>query len=184
MSQETTPDAPDATEGTDTQSTQDVFDRDYVEKLRKENASWRKKYQESEEAKTAAAKEAERAKMDDLQKLQAELEDTRKLATERESLLKRERDARALTAQVVDVDAALKLIDDEHRNDDGSINLDAFLDKYAFLKPASAEAPAEPPRRTPPANATKVDAATPLTAEDFRNKPRDWVRANLHRLGG
>jgi len=185
MTDEPTANAPEAPEVTETQpeGTQEVFDREYVEKLRKESATYRTKLRQLEEAAEQAKKEAERAKMDDLQKLQAELEDARKAAQEKDQLLRRERDARALTGRVVDVDAALRLLDDDFRNDDG-VDVDAFLEKYAFLIPPSATQVAEPEpvRRAPAANATQAPGAGPLKPDDFRGKPIDWVRANLHRL--
>jgi hypothetical protein len=183
MSTETTVLEPEANETTEQQPAdeQASFDREYVEKLRKEAATYRTKLRHMEEATQAAQKEAERAKMDDLQKLQAELEDARKAAQEKDQLLRRERDARALTGKVVDVDAALRLLDDDFRTDDG-VDVDAFLKKYAFMTAQVPAAEPEAPRRTPAANATQTPGAGPLKPDDFRGKPIDWVRANLHRL--
>ena len=175
------PEAPEATEEPPA-DTPEVFDREYVQKLRQESATYRTKLRQLEEAAEQAKKEAERAKMDDLQKLQAELEDARKAASEKDELLRRERDARALTGRVVDVDAALRLLDEDFRSDDG-VDVDAFLKKYAFLAPQATQvAEPEPVRRTPAANATQATGASPLKPDDFRGKPMDWVRANLHRL--
>ena len=185
MTTEPTTNEHDAPEVTTTQpdETQDVFDREYVEKLRKEAATYRTKLRTLEEQADASKKEAERAKLDDLGKLQAELEDARKQVTDRDSLLRQERDARALTGKVVDVDAALKLADDTLRDDDGNLLTAKLLERYAFLA-APELVPADTlPRRTPAANAAKApDAIGPLTAEAFRGKSQEWIAENLHRL--
>jgi len=128
----------------------DVFPRDYVEKLRAENAKYRTRAKELEEAQEAAAREAERAKMDELERAQAEMADLKKQLEERDQLVKAERAARTLAGKVVDPEAALRLAEgrDDLWTDDGP-NVDAILETFPYLKPqpqATTAAPSSPPK--------------------------------------
>lgn len=158
---------------------QDTFDREYVEKLRKEAAGYRTKLKELQEQREAAEREAERAKMDDLERLQAELEERDKLIAERDAEVKRERAIRNLANKVIDPEAAFKLADgrDDLLNDEGEIDADKVVNTFQFLAP---QAPGPAP--VPAANTGRSTKEGPLGPEDFRGKPADWVRANLHRL--
>ena len=69
-------------------------------------------------------------------------EETQKLIeqlnTEKSQLAKevsRMKDLQALSGKVRDAEAALKLLDAEHRSEDGNINVDKLLEKYGFLSP-------------------------------------------------
>ena len=82
--QDATPEAASSTTPTPTPATtteagqpQETFPREYVEQLRAENAKWRTKAREEAAAKEQATKDAERAKMDETQRLQAELADAK-----------------------------------------------------------------------------------------------------------
>jgi hypothetical protein len=126
----------------------------------------------------------ERARMSEAERLKADLANRDALIKEAEArALAAERRA-ALTGKVVDPQAALKLMGDDHVDEDGNVSVEKLLEAYPFLRPASA-APAtapEPPRRTPAANAAQSSAADPLSPKDFLGKSPEWVRANRHRL--
>lgn len=116
--------------------TPEVFDREYVEKLRAENARYRTRAKEAQEAAEAAKIAAERAKLDEVERLKAELADRDKAIEEAQAArLNAERQA-ALTGKVADATAALKLLDpDKHLTDDGLVDTDALLADYPFLAP-------------------------------------------------
>jgi len=160
---------------------QDTFDREYVEKLRKEAASYRTRLKEVQEQQEAAAKEAERAKMDEVERLKADLAERDAKMSEYEKAIQRERNIRELTGKVVDPEAAYKLAEgqDDMVNEDGTVNVDKLTERFAFLAPPQGDARPAPVAASNPAKNSK-DAA--LGPEDFRGKPADWVRANLHRL--
>lgn len=92
------------------------------------------KAQYAEEAKTAA----ERAKLDEVERVKAEKADLEKKAADAEArAIAAERRA-ALTGKVADASAALKLLDPEkHLDSDGNVNTEALLTDYPFLKPTT-----------------------------------------------
>ena len=136
--QNDTPETTTAPEAVTEPTTEQVetFDREYVEKLRKENASYRQKAKKAEEAAEAARLSAEREKLDEVERLKAEKADAEKRAAEIEArAVAAERKAALTKAKVVDEDAALKLLDPErHLTDDGSVNADALFADYPFLR--------------------------------------------------
>lgn len=134
--------AQDATDQTTTQpETQqpETFDREYVQKLRDENAKYRTRAKEAAEAAEAAKTAAERAKLDDLERERAEKADLQKqLEQERAERVNAQRQA-ALTGKVADPAAALKLLDpDAHLTEDGSVNVEALLESFPFMAPKQA----------------------------------------------
>ena len=173
-----TTDAPKATTDTQTTEQPETFDREYVEKLRKENASYRTKAKEAQEAAEKAKTDAERAKLDDIERLKAEKADAEKRAAEIEArAIAAERRA-ALTGKVADPQAALKLLDEsEHLGDDGSVNVDKLLESYPFLAPAP-----DSKRVDLPGQKTMPGPKGDLRPDDFRGKDQAWISANLHRL--
>lgn len=163
-------------EATET-SVQETFDREYVEKLRKEAASYRTRAKELEAQNEEAKKAAERAKMDEVEAAKAEATELREALEAARHEAQRATWKAGLTGKVVNPDAALKLLDPEkHMTDDGNVDVDALLSEYDFLAPQSQG-------RSPvsPAN-TASSKQGPLTAQDFRGKSREWIRENLHRL--
>jgi len=86
--------------------------------------------------------EAERKKADlsEIERLKVEREEYEKRAKELEQRATVAERKAALTGKVRNVDAALKLLDDSHIGEDGSIDVDAFLSSYDFLKPAAGPA--------------------------------------------
>lgn len=124
-------------EGTTTPETEqqvESFDREYVEKLRRENASYRQRAKEAQEAAEAAKLAAEREKLDEVERLKAEKADLEKAAAEAAAKATAAERRAALTGKVADPVAALKLLDEtQHLNEDGSVNTDALLKTYPFL---------------------------------------------------
>lgn len=85
-----------------------------------------------------AAEKEKRAKMEVQQRLELEKAEALKQAeaekAEKAKLEQQVKDLRALTGKVADIDAALDLVKPEHRNEDGSLNVESFLTRYSFLK--------------------------------------------------
>lgn len=163
----TTPAAPEAQPET--------FEREYVEKLRKENATYRRKAQEAHEAVEAAKTAAERAKLDELERVKAEKADVEKRIAELElRSLTAERRA-AITGKVADATAALKLLDEtRHLDQDGAVKVDALLTDYPFLAPKALAGSSIPaPDATKTINAADLQRMTP---EEI-NKNWDAVKA-------
>lgn len=119
--------------------TTETFDREYVEKLRQENARYRTAAKKAQEDAEVKVKEAERAKMDELEKQKAVNGDLQKqLEAEKQARTTAERIA-SLKGLVADTNAAIKLLSDDHINEDGTINVDSFLEAYPFMKPAEPD---------------------------------------------
>lgn len=111
-----------------------------IAKLRKENASWRKKLRSKEQEQAEREKAAKLAEMTELEKLQAEKEELlQQLETfkqEREQLELKY----TLADKVIDPEAAIKLLDREkHYDADGNLDLEQFFQSYPFLKPQEPE---------------------------------------------
>ena len=180
MNTETEPNT-EPLEGTTTPETEqqvESFDREYVEKLRKENATYRNKAKAAQEAAEKAKTDAERSKLDEVERLKAEKADAdKRLADLEQKATAAERRA-ALTGKVADPVAALKLLDPEaHLDGDGNVNTDALLKSYPFLAPQQ-----DGKRVDLPGARTAPNGNSDLTPEDFKGKPQEWIAANLHRL--
>jgi len=112
--------------------TQADVDRIVAERLARDRK------QQQEEARKAAAK----ATMDAEQRAKAEKDEAEQRATEAEQRAKLASYRADLKGEVVDVNAALKLIDDEkHVLSDGSVNIKALLKDWPFLQKQGATAP-------------------------------------------
>ena len=113
---------------------------------------------EREREKTRKAVEAEmheqakRAKMEVQERLELEKQEAIKKAeseaAEKALLAQQVKDMRTLTGKVADIDAALDLVKPEHRNEDGSLNTELFLTRYAFLKPQVSTSLSQPSAKT------------------------------------
>ncbi len=171
---EDTPQAPEATTPAAPEAQPETFDREYVEKLRKENATYRRKAQEAHEAVEAAKTAAERAKLDELERVKAEKADVEKRIAELElRSLTAERRA-AITGKVADATAALKLLDEtRHLDQDGAVKVDALLTDYPFLAPKALAGSIPAPDATKTINAADLQRMTP---EEI-NKNWDAVKA-------
>lgn len=130
-----------------------------------------------------AAEEAERARMSESERLKKDLEAQAAKVKEAEERAVRAERLAALKGSVADANAALKLLEDDHLDEDGTVNVEKLLEAYPFLKPAPQPETVERPR-IPPANATKSPGAGDLRPEDFKGRDIAWVRENLHRLKG
>jgi len=174
------PDVPQDDTQLDTDTATDSFDREYVQSLRQENAKWRTKARELEAAAEARQKEAERQKLSEMERLEADLKDREDRLAKYENDLRRERALRQLTGKVVDPEAAFKLADGNESilNEAGEIDADKLVEAFAFLAPQPTGKTTVP---VAPANSIASKQGT-LGPDDFRGKPADWVRDNLHRL--
>lgn len=180
MQEATTPtettDAPEAT--TTTQPEQpETFDREYVTKLREENARYRTRAKEAQEAAEKARLDAERQKLDEVERLKAEKADAEKKAAEIEARAVAAERKAALTGKVADPVAALKLLEDTHLDDEGNVLVDKLLEAYPFLAPQQ-----DTKRVDLPGQKTMPGPKGDLTPDDFRGKDQAWIAANLHRL--
>lgn len=136
---EITPEAP-AQEATTPQpqvEQQETFDREYVEKLRRENASYRQRAKEAQEAAEAAKLAAEREKLDEVERLKAEKADLEKAAAEAKALAIAAERRASLTGRVVDIDLAMAVAD-KYVTEDGTLDVDALLTAHPALKAAPA----------------------------------------------
>lgn len=115
---------------------QDTFDREYVEKLRSENAGHRTKLREAEKRAKELETKLERAGLDDMGRLKAERDD---YAKQVESLQGKVREVELkgqLAGKVADPDVAMLVISqsDEYVTEDGNVNLDKLLADKPYLK--------------------------------------------------
>jgi hypothetical protein len=172
-----TPETPEVTSESTTPE-QEVFPKEYVQKLREEAAKYRTQLREQEAKAEAARQEAlKRAPLEEqLTTLQSELEAARKAATENATRARQASLKAQLAGKVLDADAAMRLLDDDFVGEDDAVKLDAFLERYAFLKPTSSKP------SVPSANATTSRDGTTLTPDDFRGKSPAWIERNLPRL--
>lgn len=152
------------------------FDREYVEKLRKEAASYRTRAKKYEEQLAEQQRAAERAKMDEVEAARAEADDLRAQLASAQEAAQRANWKASLSGKVANPDAAIKLLEDKHLSEDGQVNVDALLADYNFLAPQTTG-------RTPvtPANST-ASKDGPLPPSAFKGKDQQWVRDNIHRL--
>ena len=127
-----------------------------LQAAREEAKNHRLKAKELAEAMHAAKTEAERAKLDEVGRLKAELEDWQKKYTGLETNLTTERYKSQLAGRVQSVDDALKLLDDEFVKD-GQIDVTKFLEAKPYL---AAQAPKPTVKNLNPATRTAVDMNT------------------------
>lgn len=155
-----------------TGTTQEPAEHDIERIVKKRLDRERKKWEaEAEEA-------AKRARMDEAERLKAELADKDKEIAQRDAALAREKAIRALTGKVADPEAAYKLAEgNDDLMSDGSVDAEALLKAYPFLAPQQ-----DTKRVDLPGQRTTTGATSELKPEDFRGKSQEWITANLHRL--
>lgn len=141
--------------------------RKEIEELRREAAKYRTRAKET-------AQEAEKAKTleEQLAEIRKQLEEEahRRLAAERRA---------ALTGKVADPNAALKLLEDKHLNEDGSVDVDALLKDYPFLA-AQPTQPAKPEPTPYPAQGRAPAVVKPKTPEQLaQEKAKDPLYQSL-----
>jgi len=111
--------------------TQEDIDKIIQQRLARERKQWEQQVEEEKRKATMTAEEKLKADLDAANRKAAEAE-ARVTAAERKA---------SLTGRVVNVDAALKLLDpDKHLDDTGSINVDAFLKDHPYLAPTQQSA--------------------------------------------
>jgi len=100
---------------------------------RREAAANRVKAKELAETIEANQREAERAKLDEVGRLKAELEDWQTKFTTMEQTVQVERRRSALAPHVEHVDDAIKLLDDAFIDGEGNVDVQKFLAAKPFL---------------------------------------------------
>ncbi|HET9026088.1 MAG TPA: DUF4355 domain-containing protein [Trueperaceae bacterium] len=127
-----------------------------------------------------AEERAKRARMDEADRLKAELADKDKEIAAAKADAIKARQVAALTGRVVDAEDALAIAERAGLvDDDGTVNLDELLKTKPYLAASDMGGRST----TPAANAARLANGTkPLTPDDFRGKDPAWIDANLHRL--
>ena len=109
-----------------------------LEAARKEAASYRTKLKAAQDATTAAQTAAERAKLDEIERIKAERADAESKAAAAEARATAAERRATLTGKVADPTAALKLLDEaKHVNEDGTVDPEKLLADYPVLKPTN-----------------------------------------------
>ena len=162
---------PETNEPTASQDEQvETFDRAYVEKLRKENATYRTKAKQAEEAAEAARLAAEREKLDEVERLKAEKADAEKAAAEARAEATRTKHLVSLAGKVAgDPEDALLLAERAGLVTDEGVDVDALLKAKPFL------APARDGVNIPGARSST--GKPPLTREDVKRMTPDQINA-------
>lgn len=117
-------------------------------------------------------KSLERANMDEVERIKAELEDERKAKADLEARATRAERKASLVGKVADAEAALKLVDpDQHLNEDGAVDHEALLETYPFLKPQTNAGPApiggaNPKGKKDPSNMSDTEFYTSRTSKN------------------
>jgi hypothetical protein len=148
----------------ETKTDSDVFDREYVESIRKEAADWRtrlRKEQEEREKLAEKVAEFERAQLSEDDRRKKDFEDAksenRKLKDAfKETLLEAAVAKNTVKFELADADATLQLLDKktvEYGEDGRPQNMEdvltATLEKYPFLKAAAKRQPVDPGATNP-----------------------------------
>jgi hypothetical protein len=130
------PDAPQADADGDDQQKQETFDREYVEKLRSENAGHRTKLREAEKRAKELETKLERAGLDDMGRLKAERDDYAKKVEALEAKVRETELKGQLAGQVTDPEVAMLVISqsDDYVTDDGKVNIEKLLVDKPYLK--------------------------------------------------
>ena len=111
---------------------QEVVNGIVQERLARESKKIREQERKAYEAELAEQKrQADLSEQERVKEQQAQLEQQRaELEQERLQFAR----SRSLTGKVVDVDKALRLVEDKHIQDDGTLDVDAFLADNSFLQ--------------------------------------------------
>lgn len=111
----------------------ELFDKDYVTKLRNEAAKHRAEKKAALDALEAQKKAAELEKMDELEKAQKLLADKTKELEDAQTLARRNDLKAQLAPRVVDANAALLVAEQSAFYEDGQLNLDGFLEAHPYF---------------------------------------------------
>ena len=164
--------APTTGDGTET------FDRAYVEKLRAEAAANRVAKNEAIEALATAKKDAERSKLDEVERLRAEIKDRDDLLAQAKETVRRANLQSSLAGKVSDPILAMAVVDSFVGEGD-TIDFAGLIAAHPSLSMATG------PRGTPvgPSNpAADPREGAPVTTEDFRGKSPEEARRLLAKL--
>lgn len=163
--------APEATEPTSTSTEQvETFDREYVEKLRKENATYRTKAKEASEAAERIKLEAERAKLDEVERLKAEKADAEKAALEARAEAARARHLMTLAGKVVDPEDALALAERAGLVTEDGVDVDALLKAKPYLAPPTQAGVTIPGARNAKRPALTLEDINKMTPEQVNER--------------
>ena len=174
-------------QSTETKSTLDAESAlKELEKTRREAAKYRTKLRDLEATVEKERTEAERAKLDESERLKAEKADVEKRLQEREQALAEASMALELQGKVSNPKAVIRLLEDKHFDADGNPDLDVFFNDYPEFKIQATEksggtdvelnAPTNPPevssgRNTSPrTKLTRADIAEMSAAEYAKNR--------------
>lgn len=94
----------------------------------------RAKKQAAKEAEETLKRERERANMDEAERVKAEMADREKELNELRAQNKRLSIANQLAGKVVNVDDAVRLVDEDLIDDDGRLDVDRFLESRPYLR--------------------------------------------------
>lgn len=101
----------------------------------------RAKKDAADKAKAEAEERARKSKMDDLERATTEKAEAEARATEAETRARLAGYRADLKGEVVDVNAALRLVDDEKHVKDGAVDVKALIKSYPFLAKTGPSAP-------------------------------------------
>lgn len=173
MTDEPTPinTAPEADPPTETQQEPvETFDRDYVEKLRKENATYRTKAKQAQEAAEKARIEAERQKLDEVERLKAEKADAEKAAQEARAEAARARHLIALAGKVVDPEDALAIAERAGLVTEDGVDVEALLKAKPYLAPPTQAGVTIPGARNAKRPALTLEDINKMTPEQVNER--------------
>lgn len=125
---------PDIEDPQDNEPTGETFTAEYVRKLREENARHRQKAREAQEAAERARVEAERAKLDELERLKAEKADAERAAAEAKAEAARARHLVTLADKVVDAEDALAIAERAGLVTEEGVDVDKLLEAKPYLR--------------------------------------------------
>ena len=162
-----------------TYRTQEEFDKAFAARLERERTKLRKEVET--ELETARAEAEKRAQMSVAERLETEKKELEAKLAEAEQRTKQADLKEQLLGKVSNVKAAMKLLDDSHRTEEGAVDLERFFADYPEQKPA--EASPSPALNIPGARSTKEQPLSKeqigeMTAEEFA-KRRDEIYAAL-----
>ena len=166
------PESADKSRNTFSPEQQSIVDGIVQERLARERAKIEAKARQQFESELAEQKrQAELSEQERVKEAQAQLEQQRaELELERQTLKR----SQALAGRVIDVDKALRLVEDAHITEDGTLDVDKFLQDNPFLAQQ-----AQQPRATTPANVTASRASTSLDDKAGRSNVANSFLRNL-----
>lgn len=162
-----------------------------VSKLRKESAKYRVEARTLREKIEKEQKEAERAKMDEVQRLQSEREEFEKLYLDAKTNNEKLETQYALQGKVANPKSAILLLDkSKHYSEDGELNLESFFEDYPeqqpiaksgsgqqSSKPEMVDAPKVPSGRTVRPKSLSREAIMNMSDEEYQSRREEIYQA-------